>query len=391
MQTIAPALPEPVDPIQITIPGNFYDSYIYSGTLKLWTAHNSTRTIDWDDFIAEWCSELEPKLGFAFYCAFSKSNHLYTPAGRLLTKDAEALSLLLFRFKTLQKKELVKDLPKGREMNNDFTFPHADVEFHYGKTYVGHAYGLETKSEAGRPLKVWDGPALRLDAKYRKLAIAGGSEGLYQYNTDEGRATPRRYLKHHADSVRWMHASIFGGSYGIGNLAEFKLRKGEKRGEQIREFSGAISGREILGMAGLESRDNPVFSAEDVQYTWGAGDKICFANNRGIQVVKRQSGDFISMGAVGRERHTEGEVIDADSSLFGYVVEFDDGLMVVDSHERQHWLPGEPVNWRVFPDSVDYCNHLHVIYDDRLCIFSFNQDFDTDQEAKRAGVSYEWL
>jgi hypothetical protein len=50
-------------------------------------------------------------------------------------------------------------------------------------------------------------------------------------------------------------------------------------------------------------------------------------------------------------------------------------------------IPGEPVNWRVFPRSKHYANHLHVVYDDRLEVWSFNHDYFLDQKKKRLGIT----
>src|SRR5260370_40676699 len=69
-----------------------------------------------------------------------------------------------------------------------------------------------------------------------------------------------------------------------------------------------------------------------------------------------------------------GEVVAAKLSSFGVVVEDSKGLHVLTSDNEVICIPGEPVNWRIFPRSKHYLNQLHVIYDDRLEIWSFNHD-----------------
>ena len=61
---------------------------------------------------------------------------------------------------------------------------------------------------------------------------------------------------------------------------------------------------------------------------------------------------------------------------------------MMDSNLKNVWLSGEPINWRVFPRSKFYENHLHIVYPDRLEILSFNDDYFVDQEKKKAGIRY---
>jgi hypothetical protein len=51
-------------------------------------------------------------------------------------------------------------------------------------------------------------------------------------------------------------------------------------------------------------------------------------------------------------------------------------------------IPGEVVRWRVYPRSKNYLNHLHLVYEDRLEIYSFNHDALVNQETKKIGIEY---
>ena len=75
----------------------------------------------------------------------------------------------------------------------------------------------------------------------------------------------------------------------------------------------------------------------------------------------------------------------AKVALFGTVVEFDSGLVVLTSDGNRHRVAGEPVSWRVFPRSRHYEDHLHVIYDDRLEVHSFNHDYACRPARKNFG------
>jgi len=84
----------------------------------------------------------------------------------------------------------------------------------------------------------------------------------------------------------------------------------------------------------------------------------------------------------------KGDVVSGRTALFGTIIECDNALVIVPSEGPQFTLSGEPVNWRIFPSSKHYENHLHIIYEDRIEIFSFNHDYFVDQDAKRSGIRY---
>lgn len=102
---------------------------------------------------------------------------------------------------------------------------------------------------------------------------------------------------------------------------------------------------------------------------------------------KEQQEKFISLGSI-ESKELLDDLISADSSFFGIVLEKEDGILVITSLLEYIHFPGEPVNWRVFPKSKNYTNQLHIIYEDRLCIYSFNHDFFVDQENKKIGISF---
>ena len=70
---------------------------------------------------------------------------------------------------------------------------------------------------------------------------------------------------------------------------------------------------------------------------------------------------------LGRVEAREGlprEFVSADNAVFGFVLESRTGLEIFESSSETTTLDGEPVNWRVFPRSKYYTNHLHVARDE---------------------------
>jgi len=128
-------------------------------------------------------------------------------------------------------------------------------------------------------------------------------------------------------------------------------------------------------------------------YSWGTQDKICMATDGCVDVVqynpwrKTDEARLRPLGSI-HLRPWKGRVIAGGVALFGTIIECENAVVVVPSEGEAITLPGEPVNWRVFPRSKYYKNLLHIIYEDRLEIYSFNHDYFVDQKMKRSGIRF---
>lgn len=386
--------------LKLTIPGSYYDSQIYEGRLYLWSNNGSIITIDWDYLIES--IEVPPHLKLALTCAFQRSEYLYGNHWKLIFEDIEIKTTIQRKFQELSKSPI--EFSEGnlrkffiKEQNNPLNFPHADCTIYNKTLYVGSQSGVVSarcnKNGANpissKPNKIWDAPALSINASYLTLAISAGSEGLFEYNLGSDdhfltRSKPHLVLDQHSNSSRWLYASIFSSSYfNEGFLADFVNEKDSDRTErtQHRKFLELIPSSTIFG----HQTHNGISS-----FTWGLHDKICFANQKSIEVVqyapyKEPQERFTKLGGVWN-KPLEGDIISGDSALFGFIIETEEGLFVINSLMESMRLLGEPVNWRVFPKSKFYTNQLHVIYDDHLCIFSFNEDYFVDQKLKKVGI-----
>jgi hypothetical protein len=236
-----------------------------------------------------------------------------------------------------------------------------------------------------RPMQ--DLPVLGIAASYSTLALAAGSEGAFEFPLSAEFSNFSKELYHltekqHSNSVRWMYASVFSSSYfGDGYLADFTL-EGEE--EKIRVLRDIVPSDDLI----LYHQQNG-----GTKFSWGLHDKICLAVNSSVEVVqynprKSDRDRFISLGEVGINE-LQGDIINADSALFGFIIESEDGLLIINSLQESKWIEGEPVNWRVFPRSKFYENQLHIIYDDHLCIHSFNHDYFVNQDMKRIGIRHK--
>jgi hypothetical protein len=62
--------------------------------------------------------------------------------------------------------------------------------------------------------------------------------------------------------------------------------------------------------------------------------------------------------------------------------------MVLCSDDELVTLSGSVARWRVYPRSFRYENHLHAVYENRLVIYSFVNDYFVDQRMKTRGIEY---
>ena len=296
--------------------------------------------------------------------------------------------------------EQIRQVSLGQQ-DNLFPFPHADSTIYYRRLYVSSQSGIfatNCNRRTKRPVssrieKLWDGPVLTLGASYGSLALAAGEEDLWEYALGDYdpwltdfKKNPHCLAKQHCSECQWAFYSIYGSSLnGSETLASYFLEKAESDDERRksykrRKFEQLVSEQEIFSD----------FEESTVYYSWAARDKICQAANGTIRVARYEPWNrerpIQPLGSLTLEHH-DGAVVSAKVALFGTVVEYDSGLIVLTSDGYSHEVADEPVSWRVFPRSRHYENHLHVIYDDRLEVHSFNHDYLVDQRKKISGVS----
>ena len=416
-----------LQPLQLTIPGAYYDSQIYDGKLYLWKANGSILTLDWNKMIES--ITISDPLKAVLLFALQHGDDLYN---NLLLKDADIKALIIEKFRDLVKTPI--EIPESAlynfaisEQNNPFPFPHADSSIHYKTLYVGSQSGVSRSrgiSLNSGIEKLWDAPVLSLTASNKTLAIAAGSEGLFDYSVDdsfsENSNEPRNITEEHSNFARWMYPGIFSSSYfNDGYFADFQeIKEPRSKSKELRssgkhiqlslfphlpEKSSLISLPENSSVPKPSRELKQLFSYHEIFteeartkqpiFTWGARDKIYLVTEDSIELVrcfpreKKETEKFKSLGSTEVEDLT-GDIVSADSSFFGIVLEEEDSLLVINSLLQHKRFPGEPVNWRVFPDSVNYVNQLHIIYEDSIQIYFFTHDYFLNQKDKIIGISF---
>lgn len=405
--------------IKLIIPGKFWDSHVYSGRLYLFRRDGAILTLDWDRFIDEW--PVAEKLRLAMRCAFSRSDYLYQHYWEEIFSDPEIRQIIESKFERLSHCCLqceTEQLHRCKISTQDtpFPFPHTDARIYAARFYVsgqsgvvnagcrkGLKYGVST-----RPEKTWDAAVLSLATRSFTLAMAAGGDGLFETRIGE---TSWLYPDEHGTSSRsvrsvaekncvqceWAYHSIYGSSHvDDGFLAAYTSKALEEEPESSDDdhLSETVAGYADIGPTRRRSFQKLVSAGEIFQssgYSWANKDKIYQASSGRISVAKYQPWeeneedrlrliDKINLAA------WKGDIVAAGVAVFGTVIECDNALVVLLSDGNSVTIPGEPVRWRVFPMSRHYENQLHVIYDDRFEIWSFNHDYFVDQKSKKLGI-----
>jgi hypothetical protein len=403
-------------PLQIILPGKYFDSRIYSGRLYLWRMDGSIQVLNWDRLIDSLA--VEPRLRLALECGFKRSDRLYGSNWErsFFFGDPEIKEVLRRRFTDLAQTPIEVtpwELHQAeiRHRGKPMPFPHSDCIIYGGRLHICSPQGVFS-TERGRKhpdltrsQKRWDCPTVGISAGYGNLALSAGSEGLFELAIEApfGPERPRLLTPLHSSSSHWTFFSIFSSSpLHAGYLLDFDLHK-KGRPSTSFEVEAYLDWRSagMIAEGPPEESSNrsfhALFRAEDLfhrsSFSWGVQEKLCQVSDNEVRIIRywpwNRHGEerFEAMGEVAFSG-SGAEPISADSAVFGYVLEFDDSLLVIESTGEEFRIPGEPVNWRVFPKSRYYENHLHVLFEDRLEIYTFNDDYFVAQKGKPIGIEY---
>lgn len=378
-----------MQPLKIVLPGHFWDSQIYRGKLYLFDQEGDLTVVNWDALLAD--VGVTPEDALALRCAFTTSDLLYSPRVGDILRDPELLPVMRNKFERLSqtpfeigRQEFQRHVFKRQK--NPFPFPHADCTIYFNRMYVGGPSGVWSSTCAktngnpvsSRPEKSWDAPVFAIAALYRALACAAGDDGLFELDLRELNSEPEPVIKRNCVDCHWAYESIYGSSHiAPGFLAEY-AKTPEDKYTFDRKFERIVDESDIF---------------HDTGYSWGTQDKLCQAANGTVRVVRygpssTRNLERLETSQTIRLDAWKGEVVSGKLAVFGAIIECDAAIVVVLSDETVVTLKGEPVNWRVFPKSIRYENHLHIVYDDYLLIASFNQDYFVDQGYKRFGIKY---
>ena len=406
-------------PLKIVIPGRYYDCQIYRGKLYVWTMDGSVQVYDWNRLINHVVMpKFQVRLPFVF--GFMEGNFLYNKKVAYIFGEESYNAVLLQQYQNLASQSIVLSLDEMassqlQEIDIPLSELPTDTEVYANNVYFAVDKGIYRRvlnksasdpSIGPKDTKLWDCRVLSLHAnKYPQIALSAGSEGLFELNlVKEDVIRPQalesvdetqvyRISNKPSSFSNYSFLSVFSSSYvdesfmALFNwkpLSDVNMaRLGGKNLKVYRDFDEVINAKNIFG------------SVSDSDFCWGIDDKIYRIKDNELNVLKFNNAANLEKG----EQYYQplqsvilpsniGRPISAGASYFGIVLEFTKGVIVLRSDGGVTTIPDEVIRWRVYPRSKNYLNHLHLVYDDRLEIYSFNHDSLVNQATKRIGIEY---
>lgn len=392
-------------PAKITIQGDFWDCQIYRGRLYLWYSNGDVSVFDWGKLVRSFITD--PAQDLALTCAFLDGRFLYASNLSVLFRDEQFKSLLETKFDDLTRRNLVieeNDLHNFliSKQSNPFNELQTDSEILYNTVYaltydgifcaaahrpIKNKYQLSTKIS-----KVTDLVGYSMKAgKYSKLAVSAGDDGLFEYNASSGddyfddfdeRNRLHQVSSKHSSFADFNFLSLYNSSIiGSSFLSLHRWEEDETTvGKPRRTIEKEISDVEIFG------------DSLRTALSWGTNEKIYRARDNMLEVVTfnnyAKDEDYFSRKHQFQFQAWKGNILKGGVAYFGTIIECQNALVVLMGDDDFFNIQGAVTRWRVYPRSLNYENHLHVIHDNRIEIYSFNNDYFRDQKNKDIGLKF---
>lgn len=434
-----------MQPLILSIPGDFWDVQIYKGRLYLWHYDGRLSVYDWERLIE--LAYPKASRSLAVKAAWLRGNSLYNPDVLAVFDDPGFRKVLDANFAELRAEapvitpKLLNGALYGEQDNPVKELP-TDTEIFsnilYLTTYDGFWSATAHRNNrrypvSSRPQKRWDGQAYSASASHGRIALSAGDDGLFEYDLrhhDDNSSNGNLYRPQshnrdgsvsqltgrHSSYADWVFASVYSTSLvGESCLLAFRWHREPAGSRRFRrEFVREINESEILQ------------TGRATGLSWGAGDKICGIDGAKLTVMRyvqknvtkpetetpqallvsdrmsspssivakndaelpRRESPFGSVGSIPLTE--EADVIKSGLAYFGILLETSEQLVVYRSDGHPWTFPGPIVRWRTYPRAKFYENHLHIIAQDAVHIVAFMHDYWQDQEEKIAGIRYRF-
>ena len=358
--------------------------------------------------------QFEERVPFVF--GFLEGNFLYDKKVSYVFADELYKSLLLKQYKKLEAMPIEisgKALEATRLYKENIPLGELpiDTEIYANNVYFAVDKGLyrkvlhssEKESALGpKDTKLWDNRILSLRAnKYPQIALSAGSEGLFELNLVKDKDAKPKVLEcieetklykitdRSSSFSNYSFLSVFSSSYVEDSFMAFFNWKplngyGSSKTKVYRDLDSFIEEEQIFGKKNNEE-----------QLCWGIDDKIYRISGNKLLIYKFNNSAnpnkgeeyYIPLKSIELPDNM-GRPISAGTTYLGIVLEFTSGILVLRSDGNVTVIPEEVIRWRVYPRSKNYLNHLHLLFNDRLEVYSFNHDALINQQTKRVGLEY---
>ena len=406
-----------MQPLVISIPGDFWDVQIYRGRLYLWSYDGRLSVYDWERLIE--IAYPYASRSLLIKAAWLRGNTLYNPDIRTVMEDPAFNDCFKSEYDIIANsppivtQKTLRESLFGEQDNPVRELP-TDTEIFKNTLYLVTYDGLWSTTAhrsnqrypvSSKPKKCLDAQLYSATASHGRLALSAGDDGLFEYDlrgqfTDDfnNRGSYKRSMhtsdvslkqltKHHSSYADWAFASVYSTSLVSGSyLLAFDWKRDSADKEKLRRvFISEINGADII-----EKGDKTSLS-------WGGGDKICGLFDEELRIfkfVQRSVSEtkndvteaFDSLGTI--RLSTKHNVVKTGLAYFGVLIETENKLLVYRSDNDIWSINGPLVRWRTYPRAHFYENQLHVVTQDAVHIVSFMHDYWQNQREKIAGISY---
>ena len=216
-----------MQPVMLTIEGEWFDSFIYRERLYLFGVDGSLSQYNWKQLLA--LLPLSETERFVVTCSFFDHSYLYDQKLRLVLSDPDVRRAVVSKLNlaaggTL---ELPRELLQRafiRRDDNPFPFPHTSFDLYDREAYVSSSDGvfrIDAREHLKRPWskrskRIWDAPVVGLSASWNTLACSCSAEGLWEINLNGRRPVQLSALP--AQAHEWAYQSIYAFSYDVGGF-----------------------------------------------------------------------------------------------------------------------------------------------------------------------------
>lgn len=399
-------------PAKIIIQGDYWDCQIYRGRLYLWTLDGLLKVVNWYALIDFLQQDIHQSLPLA--CAFTDGNYLYSYVLEKIFSDPDFKTLLQNKFLSIVQEDFIiykEDLEKfviGTQ-DNPFKELQIDTEISANRLYGLTDDTLQSSTAhrqdkkypvASKPKMHFSINAFSFKANnYSKFAISAGSDGLFEFDALSEKSSRYtggdKYLKQvlntHSSFADYSFLSIYNSSLNGSSCMAYQVWDGDELNKQSQLLKRLD--RNSLKLEKTISEIEIFKSTDESKLSWGNNEKIYRATNKGLEYVKftnyaQQDQDTFSKPDFIAVNPHYGDILHARTAYFGSVIEYNNALVVLLSDDTKFTIDGEITRWRIYPRSYNYENHLHVIKDDSIEIYSFNNDYFIDQHKKKLGITY---
>lgn len=389
-------------PIKITIQGGYLDCQLYRGWLYLWTFDGRLCVYDWERLVDSFIVLEKDKL--ALRLSFKEGSFLYRHHILEILQDRELKTLFVEKFNSLNEYSFViserslrqfligemdvpsLSLPIDTEIYNSILYYATD-----NGLFKSNAHKTDGNPVSSKPTKLWDARILSLKAdKFPRMAISAGDDGLFELSIsnveerlDDLRVVERNISKisdRHSSFSNYSNLSIYSSSLSSKSyLALFAWKESEEHAREVRRVYSEIFDSTII------------FGDESDNLSWGVDGKIFRATPKGFNIIEFNNNSrqhfFLKKKDYKKQLKRE-SVIGGTSAYFGNIVEFENGLTVIQTDGGRLTISQPVTRWRVYPRSNNYANQLHILLDNRIEIYAFNHDYFITQKDKELGIDY---